>query len=131
MSLLLVAIIPLLLISSILYIKSSQGFDMILQDNQTATKQSISNQINKASDDLLQLTKSYAANPAWLEAYQSGDRNRLESAVQPVFERLKNEHQLDVLEFGAMNGQVFFRGHNPKKYGDDKSDVPCCSGSIE
>ena len=47
MSLLLVAIIPLLLISSILYIKSSQGFDTILQDNQTATKQSISNQINK------------------------------------------------------------------------------------
>ena len=74
MSLLLVAIIPLLLISSILYIKSSQGFDTILQDNQTATKQSISNQINKASDDLLQLTKSYAANPAWLEAYQSGER---------------------------------------------------------
>ena len=130
MSLLLVAIIPLLLISSILYIKSSQGFDTILQDNQAATKQSISNQLKQASDDLLQLTKSYAANPAWLEAYQSGDRNRLEPAVSPVFERLKNEHQLDVLEFGAMNGQVFFRGHNPEKYGDDKSDVHAVQAAL-
>ena len=122
-SLLLVAIIPLLIISSILSIKTSQGFDTILLDNQKATKHSISNQLNQASDELLQLTKSYVANPAWLEAYQDGNRSSLESAVQPVFERLKSEHQLEVLEFGSMNGQVFFRGHNPEKYGDDKSDV--------
>ena len=73
-TLLLVSIIPLLLISSILYIKTSQGFDTILKENQTATKESISNQLNQASQDLLELTKSYADNPVLLKHIQSGDR---------------------------------------------------------
>ena len=48
--------------------------------------------------------------------------NKMKSEVLPVFERLHNEHQLDVFEFGTIDGVVFFRGHNPGKFGDDKRE---------
>ncbi|WP_133058650.1 methyl-accepting chemotaxis protein [Halalkalibacter urbisdiaboli] len=129
-SLLLVSIIPLFLISTIVYFKTNQGFQTVLEDNQHATKETISTQLNNLSQDLLTLTKAYANNQEILESFQRGDREQLALTVQPIFERLQNEHQVDVFEFGTVDGEVFFRGHNPEKFGDDKSDKPAIQAAL-
>ncbi|MGP4039061.1 methyl-accepting chemotaxis protein [Gracilibacillus sp. D59] len=129
-SMLLISIIPLLLISSVLYTKTTQGFNTILQNNQSTTQDLITNQLNNVSQDLLELTKSYATNPILLEAFQNGDRKKLGTVVDPIFERLQNEHQLDVFEFGGKDGMVSFRGHNPEKFGDDKNDIPAIQAAL-
>jgi methyl-accepting chemotaxis protein len=130
-SLLLVSIIPLILVSSVLYAKTNQGFNTILHDNQISTKESISSQLNKVSQELLALSKSYSANPELLKAYQNGDREKLATVVKPIFERLREEHQVDVFEFGGPDGEVYFRGHNLKKFGDDKSDKPAIQAALK
>ncbi|TFE25424.1 methyl-accepting chemotaxis protein [Cohnella luojiensis] len=41
--------------------------------------------------------------------------------IAPLFQTLKQEAGITVFEFGDENGVVFTRGHQPGKYGDDKS----------
>lgn len=130
-ALLLVSIIPLILISSILYLKTEQGYASILMDNQLATKESVSNQLNAMSQELLELTKLYESNQELIEAFRSGDRERLALIVQPIYERLQQEHQVDVFEFGGTDGEVFFRGHNPEKFGDDKSETEAIQYALQ
>ncbi|WP_186576092.1 cache domain-containing protein [Aquibacillus kalidii] len=130
-SLLLVAIIPLILISAILYFNTNQGLESMMEKNLMASKETISEQLNDVSEDLLELTKSYANNPEFLQAYNSGERERLAEVVSPVFERLTTEHQIDVFEFGDENGTVFLRGHNLEKFGDDKSDVQAIQSALD
>lgn len=130
-SLLLISSIPLLLISSVLYTMTNHGFNNVLLNNQSSTKDTIITQLNSLSHDLLNLTSSYAANLELLNAVQSEDRLDLERTVAPIFERLQDEHQLDVFEFGSTDGKVILRGHNPEKYGDDKSDISAIQAALE
>ncbi|MEK4495457.1 methyl-accepting chemotaxis protein [Ureibacillus sp. FSL W8-0352] len=48
-----------------------------------------------------------------------------------IYERLHNEHQLNVFEVGNSNGIVHIRAHNFDKYGDDKSDIPAIQGALK
>lgn len=130
-SLLLISSIPLLLISSVLYTMTNQGFNNILQNNQSSTKDTIITQLDNLSHDLLDLTSTYASNSDLLKAFQSEDRKELERAVAPIFERLQEEHQLDVFEFGSIDGKVILRGHNPEKYGDNKSDISAIQATLK
>ncbi|MDZ5471861.1 methyl-accepting chemotaxis protein [Bacillus sp. 31A1R] len=120
--LLLVSIIPLLLSSTILYFTNNQGFSKISSNNQSATKDSVQNQLIRVSGGLLDLTKIYADNPEVVEAFKSGNHEVMDEAITPIFNQLKEEHKLDVFELGGKDGVVLFRGHNPEKFGDDKSD---------
>ncbi|SDK35990.1 hypothetical protein [Sediminibacillus albus] len=88
-SLLLVSIIPLILISSLLYFSTNQGLENIVQKNLLSSKETISTQLNNTSEELLELTQSYAKNPDVIEAFRNGDRQALTSVVQPIFERLQ------------------------------------------
>ncbi|MGJ7911171.1 methyl-accepting chemotaxis protein [Neobacillus sp. LXY-1] len=130
-SLLSVAIIPLLILSSILYYKTNLGFKSILTNSQNSTKESVSDQLDHLSEELLQLTIYYAGNKELIEAFRTGDRETIAQTVQPIFERLKKEQKLDVFEFGDVNGVVFYRAHNPQKFGDDKSDKPAIQETIK
>lgn len=94
----------------------------MLVENNAAARQSISTQLDAVSNELLELTKLYANNEELVQAFLSEDRSQLDREVQEVYLRLESEHGLDVFEFGDANGVVFYRGHNPEKYGDDKSD---------
>ncbi len=131
LSLLLVSIIPLLIMSIVLLIKTNQGYDTVLKNEQTVNVESISDRLNSTATDLLELTKFYAAQPEIIEGFKQGDRKKVEVLLQPSFERLQREHQLDVFELGNKDGSVFFRSHNPKKYGDDKSDKPVIQAALQ
>lgn len=71
--------------------------------------------------EALVLTKLYATNSDIVASFQSGDRVNLDSKIAPIFMQLKLERQLSVFEFGDSRGKVFTRGHQPGKFGDDKS----------
>ncbi|WP_078548397.1 methyl-accepting chemotaxis protein [Litchfieldia alkalitelluris] len=129
--LLIASILPLLLVSTILYLKTKDGFSNLLNENQDATRGSILTQLNLASTQLLNLTKLYANDQELIKAYQSNDRERLDTKVQELYKRLEVEHGLDVLEFGDSNGVVFYRGHNPEKFGDNKSDKPAIQAALK
>lgn len=90
----------------------------------------ITNQLNNVSEDLLELTQSYASNPDWMEAFQNENRTSLVSTIQPIFTRLQQEHDLDIFELGDSEGIVIFRGHQLEKFGDDKSNIPAIQTAL-
>lgn len=122
--LLLVSFIPLFLISIVIYILTNQGFQTILLNNQSTTEELITTQLNNVSEDLLDLTYAYASDPELIEAFQDENMDNLNASVQPIFDRLQKEHDIAVFEFGNSDGTVAYRGHEPDKFGDDKSDIP-------
>ncbi len=129
-SLLLVSLVPLVLISIILYSTANKGLENILHNNILSSKESITAQLNNVSEDLLNLTQSYAENENLIQAFRSGDQQQLIEEVEPIFTRLQTEHQMDVLEFGNTEGEVVLRGHDIEKYGDDKSDIPAVQEAL-
>ncbi|WP_175639175.1 methyl-accepting chemotaxis protein [Metabacillus schmidteae] len=131
LSLLLVSIVPLLFVSIVLFLKTNQGYDAVLKNEQTVNVESISDRLNSISKELLELSKLYATQPEIIEGFKQGDRDKTALLLEPLFERLQQEHQLDVFELGNANGSVFFRSHNPEKYGDDKSDKPVIQAALQ
>ncbi|MFD2212718.1 methyl-accepting chemotaxis protein [Metabacillus endolithicus] len=130
-TLILVSIIPLLIMSSLLYFITNHAFSTIMNNNQVSTKESISNQLQNVSEELLKLTTLYANNQELIEAYYSGDRESLAEVVAPIYKRIQDEHLVDVFELGSVDGTVFYRGHNPEKFGDDKSDKTAIQEGLE
>ncbi|KAB7705600.1 HAMP domain-containing protein [Bacillus aerolatus] len=124
------SIIPLLLLSAILLHNANQGFSTLTKQSQQSTKQSVVNSLDLASKDLLELTKIYAQDQELIAAFKTNNREQLAGKVKPVFERLKEEQQLSVFELGSKDGIVFLRGHNPEKYGDDKSDLTAIQAAL-
>ncbi|QGQ44122.1 methyl-accepting chemotaxis protein [Metabacillus sediminilitoris] len=124
------SIIPLTLLSGILLYYSNQGFSTLINQSQESTKQSVINSLDIASKELLDLTKIYAQDPELIEAFRSNDRDSLASTAKSFFDRLQEEQNLNVFEFGDKNGMVYFRGHNPGKFGDDKSDLPAIQATL-
>jgi len=98
LSLLLVSIVPLLIVSIVLYIKTNQGYDTVLKNEQAVNVESISDRLNTSSTELLELTKYYANQPDVIEVFKQGDREKMAVLIKSTFERLQREHQLDVFE---------------------------------
>ncbi len=72
-------------------------------------------------ESALNLALQYSRDEVLLEAFFSGDRAALESAVAPIFQTLSANVGVTVFEFGDADGRVFLRGHIPGRFGDDKS----------
>ncbi|KKB40858.1 methyl-accepting chemotaxis protein [Bacillus thermotolerans] len=124
------SIIPLLLLGAVLLYNANHAFTVMSDQNQESTKRSVVSSLDLISEELLRLAQLYAQDESLSKAVQSGNREQLASHVQPVFARLVKEHELSVLEFGNGEGEVFFRGHNSEKYGDDKSGVPAIEAAL-
>lgn len=121
--LLAVSIIPLFLLSAILLYNATQTFSTLTQQSQQSTAQSVVRNLELTSAELLDLTKRYSEDKELISAFQTNNREILSTKALPVFKRLEKEHHISLFEFGSKEGTVFFRGHNPQKYGDDKSNL--------
>ncbi|WP_245975479.1 methyl-accepting chemotaxis protein [Oceanobacillus chungangensis] len=124
------AVIPLLITLGIIYFTTEQGFDELFTKQQAEMEHTIQTQFQKETEDLLKITKLYASNDAIIDAYQSENRDELMQKIIPVFTRLEAEHGLNVFELGDTSGNVILRGHNPEKYGDDKSSLPAIQTAL-
>ena len=124
-------IIPLIITVAVIYYAMEQGFSKLITSQQEEMEHTIQTEFNKVSEDLLELTTIYRADEKLVSALQSGEREELLAEVENVYPRLQAEHKLDVFEFGDTSGVVSLRGHNPEKYGDDKSDLPAIQYALE
>ncbi len=67
---------------------------------------------------VVQVAKAY---PGLAEAVASADREVVAKVLLPLFEELKKEAGITNLQINDSRLHVFFRAHNPDKYGDDAS----------
>src|SRR5690625_3773418 len=118
-----VTIIPLLITATVLYYATESGFTKLINNQQAEMTHTIQTEFNKVAEELLDITKLYATDEELIQAFQSIDRDELLEKVNEIYPRLQAEHGFDVFEFGETSGTVFLRGHNPEKYGDDKSEI--------
>ncbi|WP_078410155.1 methyl-accepting chemotaxis protein [Priestia abyssalis] len=128
--LLITSILPLVLSTSMIYTNTTKGFTSLVNENKEAVESAVTNKFDSTFERLLELSNIYAADQELITAFKAGNQSSLAEKVQPVFERLQKEHQLEVLEWGTTEGTVFFRGHNPEKFGDDKSDIPAVQQAL-
>ncbi|HWL11725.1 MAG TPA: methyl-accepting chemotaxis protein [Ureibacillus sp.] len=124
------SIIPLLLITLIIFFVNGQGYSDLTKSQQDKIVHNVQGELDQVAADLLKITDSYSLNKQLISSFQSGNREQLQTTVNEVFPRLQEEHQLSVFEFGDKNGIVFLRGHNPEKFGDDKSDLQAIQAAL-
>lgn len=124
------SIIPLILLSCTLLYNIDQSFSTLTKQSQESTKLSVINSLDISSKELLELTKIYAQDKELIDTFRSRAQDSLALEVQPIFDRLQKEQNLNVFEFGDENGVVFFRGHNPEKFGDDKSELAAIQATL-
>ncbi len=86
--------------------------------------------LDEKNTQTLALARSFALNLGVVEALGNGDREAMSTVIDPLFEANTSLTGLAVLEIGDQNGIVFYRGHNPGKFGDDKSGLPTISGTL-
>lgn len=122
-TLLALSIIPLLLTTSLVFFETEKGFSFLIEDQQEKMIQNVQSELKNVSENLLKVTNNYSQNEQLIKSFQSGSREQLLTEVNQIYPRLQEEHGLSVFEFGDKNGTVILRGHNPSKFGDDKSDV--------
>src|SRR5690606_34769945 len=77
------------------------------------------------------LVELYAKDPEIQQLLTNKDRDAIQSVGEALFKRLNALHKLTVMELGDENGTVYLRGHNPAKFGDDKSDIPAIQGALD
>ena len=114
-----------------LYYATESGFTKLINNQQAEMTHTIQTEFDKVAEDLLDITKLYAADEGLIQAFQSVERDELLDKVNEIYPRLQAEHGFDVFEFGDTSGTVFLRGHNPEKYGDDKSEISAIQSALE
>jgi methyl-accepting chemotaxis protein len=126
-----VTIIPLIITVIVLYYSTERGFIKLIDNQQEEMIHTIQTQFNTVAEELLDITRLYATDEELIEAFQTTDRNELLEIVDEIYPRLQAEHRFDVFEFGETAGTVFLRGHNPEKFGDDKSEISAIQSALE
>lgn len=125
-----VAIMPIIFGSFVLYNKSKSNIDGMFDDSMKKDEAVVIYELNKKEQKLLNLGKRYLKNKEVIKAFKNKDRYLLKQKVKPIFNRLQEEHNIKVLEFGDSNGVVFLRAHG-SKYGDDKSNNKSIKAALE
>ena len=124
------SILPLLLITTIIFLITSKGYSDLTESQQDKMIHNVKGELDNVSKELLEITNAYSQDEQLISSFQTGNRDQLLAAVNEIFPRLQEEHDLSVFEFGDTDGIVFLRGHNPEKHGDDKSDIEAIQAAL-
>ncbi|MFJ8237846.1 methyl-accepting chemotaxis protein [Ureibacillus sp. NPDC094379] len=125
------SIIPLVITTVIIYSSTSKGITTLTDNQQQEMIHAVNTELSSVADDLLKITKVYSQNERLVASFESGNREELLKDVKEIYPRLEEEHQLTVFEFGDASGTVLLRGHNPEKFGDDKSDLQSIQSALK
>ncbi|CAM3419370.1 methyl-accepting chemotaxis protein [Marinicrinis lubricantis] len=125
------AIVPIILLFVVSMSSMNSGNQALMDDNMESTTQAINSTIEQVSKRLLAVAEVNASKPELQEAVMSRDRNRIKQVVAQLFQEAQASNAVDVFEIGDKDGVVLFRGHNPEKYGDDKSAIPAIQKALE
>ena len=129
--LLLVGIIPAFTTVIYNYFATSNSFENNQFDQQNEIEHGVNQYFEQTAANLQYLVELYAKDPEIQQLLTSTDRTAVQSAGEALFKELKAQHKLAVMEIGDEKGTVYVRGHNPEKFGDDKSDIPAIQGALQ
>ena len=124
------SIIPLVVTTIIIYLTTNKGMTNLTDNQQQEMIHAVQTELSSVADDLLKITEVYSQNERLIASFEKGNREELLKTVKEIYPRLETEHQLTVFEFGDASGTVLLRGHNPEKYGDDKSNIPAIQSAL-
>ncbi|WP_332645642.1 methyl-accepting chemotaxis protein [Lysinibacillus sp. 54212] len=124
-------ILALITTVTILFFTSTKSLNDMSENQQIEIEHTVETHFEATADKLLSLSKLYAEDEGVLSAFSSGDRNKIEEALIPIFQRLQTEHGVTVFEVGDPNGIVIFRSHKPDTYGDSKTDLPAIQSTLK
>ncbi|WP_052126121.1 methyl-accepting chemotaxis protein [Ureibacillus massiliensis] len=120
---LLLSIVPLVAATVIILSRTNNEYSELLEDQQEEMIYTVQTELENVSEELSIITELYAQDETIASALESGDREQLTQEVEAIYPRLQKEHQFSVFELGDTSGNVVLRGHNPEKFGDNKSDI--------
>lgn len=124
------SVIPLVLAAVIIFSTTNKGFMTLTNTQHNDMIHAIQTEFTNVSEELLTITEIYSKDETLIASFEHSNRAQLLSTVEDIYPSLEEEHQLSVFEFGDASGTVFLRGHNPEKYGDDKSDLPAIQSAL-
>ncbi len=78
--------------------------------------------IHMKSNDAEAIARLHAEDARIISALNHNDRTQLAGVIDPIYKSLNENLGISVFEIGSPDGSVFYRGHNPVKFGDDKGD---------
>ncbi len=87
--------------------------------------------IEVKKSDAISIAANYAGDSRIVEALSSDSRAEMQAFTVPVFTTFSELNGLAVFEVGDSTGKVFFRAHNPDKYGDDKHELKSIAMTLE
>lgn len=128
---LLITIIPLLIMSIGTFAFTKNGLSDLSDDKQKEVMHIVQAEITNIAEELLAITELYGDDEGIIEALRSNDHQHISEEIDGIYPRLNKEHDLTVLELGDKNGNVVYRGHNPTKFGDDKSEIPAIQIALD
>lgn len=126
------AIIYIIFIVSILFLtgqaigREKEIGRNIVKDSASLLSELMLNQQKEA----MTIAKIHAQDPFLTEALQKEERMILANRIEVMYNTYANENGLSVLEVGDKNGNVFYRGHNPEKFGDSKYELPAIQAAL-
>lgn len=129
--LLLVGIIPVFTVVTYNYFATSNSFKAVQDDQQNEIELGVIQYFEQTAADLQYLVELYARDQEIQQLLMNKDRAAVHSYGEALFNKLKAQHKLAVMEIGDEKGTVYLRGHNPEKFGDDKSDISAIQGALE
>ncbi len=120
-SMVLVAFLPLFVVTWSQYRRSAANYTTLADETIDQGLDFVDYYFRNKVVEVTAIANTYAEHPQFLEAFFARDRDALSSMAVPTFDELSRNLRITVFEFGDADGVVFLRGHNPEKFGDDKS----------
>lgn len=119
---LIIGLVPAVISITHLYQQSINRMNELTDDDLEESALTVEYLLNREAEELLILAQNYSDESDIKEAIISGDKERLSQLIVTLFNTLKENNHLTILEVGDSQGNVLVRGHNPGQSGDNKSD---------
>ncbi|MGB8953821.1 MAG: methyl-accepting chemotaxis protein, partial [Tumebacillaceae bacterium] len=119
-TLLAMALIPMIAMGVVLNYLTTKVIADVREQQVSAAEQKIEQTLELQTSSVMQIAQVAALNPQLISDLKGKNRAGYTRALDKLFADLKDQ-EITVVEVGDAGGVVQYRGHNPSKFGDDKS----------
>jgi methyl-accepting chemotaxis protein len=125
MAAVLLSVFSSFLVAAISYMAIREGTSVGMREDMTRGLALAGQSLNEIGRRMSAHAVLLAENPRLVEAVGSGDRLQAERAFVAALAKLREvDASVSVLEVADRSGRIVIRGHNPTRFGDDKSQEP-------
>lgn len=125
------AVVPLTIGSGLFMYQGNQAYEDRIDENFDDAVNVVNYYFDQKSDEALAIANEYGHDELLTSLLKEEDREGLDEKIAPIFEGLSIKKGLTVFEFGNKDGAVFTRGHEPGKFGDDKSSKETIQSALK